>query len=176
VLGLPSTQRGNDSIFVVVDYFSKIAHSIACKKTFYAVNAALYFGEVSRLHGLPLSIVSDLDTRFLSHFWRCLWRLSNTKLDFCGAYNPQTDGQMVVVNRSLEGLLISLVGDHLKSWDQKPYQAEFAYNGSTNRSTEFSPFFIVYGSNPQAPLDLAPVSRDRRPLKRTSIVRMPSQK
>jgi hypothetical protein len=63
VLGLPSTQRGNDSIFVVVDYFSKIAHSIACKKTFYAVNAALYFGEVSRLHGLPLSIVSDLGSR-----------------------------------------------------------------------------------------------------------------
>jgi hypothetical protein len=116
VLGLPRTQKGNDSVFAVVDRFFKMVHFIACKKTANAVNVAqLYFREVYRLHGLPLLIVSDHDTRFLSHFWRCLWRLSSTKLDFNSAYHPQTDRQTEVVNRSLGALLRSLVGEHRHS-------------------------------------------------------------
>jgi hypothetical protein len=50
------------------------------------------------------------------------------------------------------------VGEHIKSWDTKLFQTKFAYNHSTNRSTGFSPFTIIYGSNPRAPLDLAPIS------------------
>lgn len=70
--------------------------------------------------------------------------------------------QTEVVNRSLGGFLRSLVGDHLKSWDHKLFQAEFAYNRSTNRSTGFSPFFIAYETNPHVPLDLALVPNLKR--------------
>uniref|UniRef100_A0A2N9IHN7 Integrase catalytic domain-containing protein n=1 Tax=Fagus sylvatica TaxID=28930 RepID=A0A2N9IHN7_FAGSY len=159
VLGLPRTLKKHDSIFVVVDRFSKMAHFIPCSKTLDASKIAkLYFDEIVKLYGLPKTIVSDRNVRFISYFWKILWHLVGTKLKFSAVYHPQTDGQTKVVNRSLGNLLRCLVGDHARTWDSILPIAQFAYNNSINRTIGMSPFEVVHGYKARKPLDLFPMS------------------
>jgi hypothetical protein len=163
VLGLPHTAKKHDSIFVVVDRFSKMAHFIPCTKTTDASRVAkLYFNEIVKLYGLPQTIVSDRDVIFTCYFWKTLWYMMGTKLKFSTAYHPQIDDQTEVVNRSLGNLLRCLVSDHNRNRDLILPMVQFTYNSSINRSIGTSSFKVVHGYKPRKPLDLLPMSLHAR--------------
>jgi len=158
ILGLSRTTRGFDSIFVVVDRFSKMTHFIPCHKVDDTNNISrLFFREVVRLHGLPKSIVFDRDPKFVGHFWRTIWERLGTKLKFSTSCHPQTDGQTKVVNRSLSTILRAIMKGNHRSWDEYLPHIEFAYNRVVHKTTNISPFEVVYGFNPLTPLDLLPL-------------------
>ena len=162
IVGLPRTQRGKDSIMVVVDRFSKMAHFVPCNKILDATHVAdVYLKDIFRLHGIPKTITFDRDSKCLSHFWRILWKKLGTKLQFRSSHHPQTDGQIEVVNRSLGAMLRrSLVKNNAREWECLLPHAEFSYNRSTSQTTGCSPFEVVYGLNPNDPLDLSSINID----------------
>jgi hypothetical protein len=94
IVGLPRTQRRYDSIWVILDRLTKVAHFIPVKTTYTRPQLAeLYISRIIYLHGVPKKIVSDKGTQFTLKFWERLHESMDTKLNFCLAYHPQTDGQ-----------------------------------------------------------------------------------
>jgi len=135
-----------------------MTHFIACNKTDDASHIVdLFFREIVRLHGIPKSIVSDRNVKFLSYFWKTLWGKLGTKLLFSTTCHSQTDGQTEEVNRTLSQLLRAIIQKNLKSWEEFLPFIEFAYNRTVHSTTGFSPFEIVYGFNPLTPMDLIPL-------------------
>ncbi|KAL5550293.1 hypothetical protein UlMin_000469 [Ulmus minor] len=105
VMGLPKTLKGYNSIWVIVDRLTKSAHFLPVKNTYKMEQyAKLYVQEIVRLHGIPLSIVSDRDPKFTSTFWKSLHKAMGTRLRFSTAFHPQTDGQSERTIQTLEDM------------------------------------------------------------------------
>ena len=110
IVGLPKTTKGHDAIWVIVDRLTKSAHFLPIKITYSLEQLAdLYVREIVRLHGIPISIISDRDSRFTSTFWRSVQRAMGTQLKFSTAFHPQTDGQTERTIQTLEDMLRACV-------------------------------------------------------------------
>ena len=106
VSGLPKTRRKHDTIWVIVDRFTKSAHFLLIhKKTTLEEMAKFYVNEIVCLHGVPVSIISDRDPHFTARFWKNLQHELGTQLKFTSAFHPQMDGQSERTIQTLEDML-----------------------------------------------------------------------
>jgi hypothetical protein len=153
IVGLSRTQSGYDSIRVIMDRLTKVAHFIAVKTTYSGPQLAeLYMLRTVCLHGVPRKIVSDSRTQFTSRFWERLHETLITQLRFSFAYHPQTDGHTKRVNQILEDMLRACALQYGRSWDKSLLYAEFSYNNSCQESLKMAPFEMLYGCRCRTPL------------------------
>ena len=153
VVGLPKTVGQHDSIWVIVDRYTKSAHFLPVRTT-YTVDqyADLYVRDIMRLHGAPRSIVSDRDPTFTSKFWGSLQKAMGTKLKFSTAYHPQTDGQSERTIQILEDMLRACVLDFGGSWSKYLPLIEFSYNNSYQSTIGVAPYEMLYGRKCRSPI------------------------
>ena len=153
VTGLPRTQRGHDAIWVIVDRLTKSDHFIATNNTYSLERyVQLYVEEIVRLHGAPVSIVSDRDPRFTSRFWPKLQDAMGTRLHFSTAFHPQTDGQSERTIQTLKDMLRACVMEFKGSWDNYLALIEFAYNNSYQSGIGMAPYEALYGKKCRTPV------------------------
>jgi transposase InsO family protein len=106
IVGLPLSTCKFDSIWVIVDWFTKSAHFIQVHTNYRAEKyVELYIARILCLHGVPKTIISNRGPQFVAHFWEQLHASLGTHLIHSSAYHPQTDGQMKRVNQILEDIL-----------------------------------------------------------------------
>jgi hypothetical protein len=121
--------NGKTVILSVVDRFSKYCHFIPLAHPYTAASVAqAFFTDIVRLHGVPLSIISDRDLVFTSTFWRELMQLMGTKLHMTLAFHPQADGQTEAANRVIVMYLRCFTGDHPRQWLRWLPWVEYTYN------------------------------------------------
>ena len=153
VTGLPRTQRKNDAIWVIVDRLTKSAHFLPIRWGCTLDQLAKrYVDEIVRLHGVPLSIVSDRDPIFTSRFWGSLQQALGTKLHFSTAFHPQTDGQSERTIKTLEDMLRACVLEFQGSWDDYVTLIEFSYNNHYHNSIVMAPYEALYGRKCRCPV------------------------
>jgi hypothetical protein len=146
--GLPVSD-GASVILVIVDRLMKYAHFLPLKHPYTAKSVAKAFVEtVVKLHGVPLSIISDRDRVFTSAFRKEIITAVGTKLHYSTAYHPQTDGQSERVNQCLEQYLRCAVQDNPRLWRRCLPMAEFWYNTSHHTALGCSPFKALYRTEP----------------------------
>lgn len=153
VLGLPRTLRKHDAVWVIIDRLTKSAHFLPIQQT-YSLDklATLYIPEIVRLHGIPMSIVSDRDPRFTSHFWNSLQTALGTKLHFSTAFHPQTDGQSERTIQTLEDMMRACALEFKGNWDDHLPLMEFAYNNNFHSSIGMAPYEALYGRKCRSPI------------------------
>ena len=105
-----------------------------------------------RLHGVPISIVSDRDPRFTLHFWESLQKAMGTKLHFSTAFYPQTDGQSERTIQTLEDMMRASVLEFQDNWDEHLPLIEFAYHNSYHSSIRMAPYEALYGRKCRSPI------------------------
>ncbi|GJR41483.1 putative reverse transcriptase domain-containing protein [Tanacetum coccineum] len=158
VTKLPKTSSGQDTIWVIVDRLTKSAHFLPMKETDSMEKLTRqYLKEVVSRHGVPVSIISDRDSKFTSHFWKSLNEALGTQLDMSTAYHPQTDGQSERTIQTLEDMLRACVIDFGKGWDRHLPLVEFSYNNSYHTSIKVAPFEALYGQKCRSPICWAEV-------------------
>lgn len=100
----PTSPQGHDMIWIVVHEFSKQVHFIPCKKTLKVTKAATLFNmDIFPHHGIPKSIVSNCDNKFIIKFWKVVF--DNLGWNSPLFYHPETDGHSEAANKVLLELL-----------------------------------------------------------------------
>ena len=152
VVELPASKVNNTrytNILTVTDRLTKYRYFILADSMTAEETAILFYTHVWSRHGVPVTVVSDRGTQFVSQFMKRLYQRLQIQPKLSTAFHPQTDGQSENTNQTMETYLRAYVNHLQDDWATWLPAAQFAINNHTSETTKVTPFFALYGTNPR---------------------------
>ena len=155
ILGpLTETSLGNQYVLVFSDYLTKWVEAYPLKKADAISVARKLFEEIICRYGAPKRLLSDRGLVFRSNIVKELCQIFKAKKVFTSAYHPQTDGLVERFNKTLAQLLSMYTSRNQQDWDEYLPAVLFAYRSTRQESTKETPYFLMYGRDPDVPSDI----------------------
>lgn len=150
ILGpLSKTTSQNNNIIVCTDYVTRFAITKAIPSAKAEEIATFLVEQVISIHGVPRKILSDRGQVFRSEMVRELVKNMGSESIYTTSYHPQTNGLTERFNKTLADMLSLYVSTSQNDWDKYLPLVTFAYNSSKQDSTQYAPFYLVFGRHPQ---------------------------
>ena len=150
---LPTSAQGNTYILTAKDYFTRWMEAFPTANMSAATVAQTLEREIFSRYGLPEQIHSDQGTQFTSKMMAEVYSLLGINGTHTPAYNPKSN-PVERSHRDLGKLLRACVDDHPQDWELYLPDCLLSMRVTKNRSTGFSPFFMVYGREASLPVDM----------------------
>jgi hypothetical protein len=158
IVKLPLSKHAGDvydTILTITDKLSRATIFVPGKETWNAPEwADVFFDKVICRWGLPIAVISDRGSIFVSEIWNAIFQRMDVKILMSTAYHPQTDGQSEATNQYLQSVLRFFVNERMDDWARYLAEAEYVINNSPNSSTKKAPNEILYGFKLRSPIDV----------------------
>ena len=148
--------RENKFVLVISDLFTRHVTAIATPNNTAETTAMTLYREIFCKYGVCSTLITDQGSHFNNHLMAALTHLFGYNHIYSTAYHPQTNAVTERFNASMKVQISKLQDKHHNNWDDYLDPIIFAYNTSKHKTTQFSPFELLFGRSPQLPIDPRP--------------------
>lgn len=150
---LPKTPTGNKYIIVFTEYLTKYVEAFPIPDCTAKTTAKIFVEKIICRYSAPAQLLTDRGTNYMSELIQQVCQFFDTKKLSTSPYHPQTDGLVERFNKTMCTMLSMYVGSSQKDWDEYLPFVIFAYNSTEQKSTQYSPFELLFGRKPILPID-----------------------
>ena len=151
---LPETMRNNVYVLTITDYCTRWAEAIPIPNKTAQTVADAVLKHVFYRHGMAKVLLTDNGKEFTANYFQDICKLLKVRRVTTTSYRPQTDGLTERFNKTLMQMTSQFVNDYQDDWDEYLPQVVFAYNTSTQKTTQETPFYLMHGRDPNLPIDV----------------------
>ena len=152
-LKLDKAKGGYEYVLVVTDHFTRYVQAYATRNKSSRSAADKLYNHYILTYGFPRQIHHDRGKEFDNTLFRRLHQLCGIKSTKTTPYHPMGDGQTERMNRTIINMLKTLNETEKYRWKDHLPKLVFAYNSTINKSTGYSPFYLMFGRSSKLPID-----------------------